>query len=265
MGRPLIAALMLAAVVPVTAARAQTDRAARFMDNCRDRNDAVFCEVRNVNLAATGALSVDGRDNGGISVHGWNRTDVQVIAMIQVRDESDAAARDVARQINVVAAGSEIHADGPREGRRQSWSVSYEIYAPRGTALALTAANGGLSVESIEARMELTTVNGGISLTDVGGDVHGTTTNGGITADLRGDRWRGTGLDLRTSNGGVKISLPSSYSANLEAETVNGGMNVDFPITVQGRLGKRLSTQIGSGGPTIHATTTNGGVVIRRG
>jgi DUF4097 and DUF4098 domain-containing protein YvlB len=263
MRRSLLAVLMLAAAT--TAASAQSDRAARFLDNCRDRDDAVYCEVRNVTMAATGALSVDGRDNGGISVHGWNRNDVQVVAMVQVHDETDADARAIAKQINVVAAGSEIHAEGPREGRRQSWSVSYEIYAPRGTALALTAANGGLSVEAIEARMELTTVNGGISLNDVGGEVHGSTTNGGITASLSGSAWRGTGLDLRTTNGGVRITLPSDYSANIEAETMNGGMNVDFPITVLGRLGKRLSTQIGRGGPLIRAITTNGGVSIRRG
>jgi len=262
MRRPLLAVLLIAAAAPVL--QAQNDRAARLLDNCRDRDDNVFCEVRNVTMPATGALTVDGRENGGVSVHGWTRNEVQVVAMVQVHDQDGGDPRAIARQINVVANGSEIHAEGPTEGRHQSWSVSYEIYAPRATALALTAMNGGISVESIESRMELSTVNGGISLSDVNGDIRGNTTNGGITASLNGSTFRGAGLDLRTSNGGVRVTLPSNFSANLEAETVNGSMNVDFPITIQGRLSKRLSTQIGNGGPTIRAVTTNGSVTIRR-
>ncbi|MGH7719113.1 MAG: hypothetical protein ACREON_09755, partial [Gemmatimonadaceae bacterium] len=71
-------------------------------------------------------------------------------------------------------------------------------------------------------------------------------------------------LDLRTTNGGVDLSIPGNYSATLETGTVNGGMSIDFPITVQGRITRRLTTQLGGGGPTIRAITTNGGVRIRR-
>jgi hypothetical protein len=39
---------------------------------------------------------------------------------------------------------------------------------------------------------------------------------------------------------------------------------MDFPVRVQGRLGRDLSTDLGSGGPTIRAKTTNGGVTVRR-
>ncbi|HUG54310.1 MAG TPA: hypothetical protein VMR21_11945 [Vicinamibacteria bacterium] len=39
---------------------------------------------------------------------------------------------------------------------------------------------------------------------------------------------------------------------------------MDLPVRVQGRLGRELSTDLGAGGPTIRAMTTNGGVVVRR-
>ena len=41
-------------------------------------------------------------------------------------------------------------------------------------------------------------------------------------------------------------------------------MHVDFPLMVQGRISKELSFNVGSGGPTIHVTTTNGGVNIKK-
>jgi hypothetical protein len=40
-------------------------------------------------------------------------------------------------------------------------------------------------------------------------------------------------------------------------------MNIDFPITVQGFIGRRITTTLGQGGPRVRATTTNGGVRIR--
>jgi DUF4097 and DUF4098 domain-containing protein YvlB len=110
--------------------------------------------------------------------------------------------------------------------------------------------------------MEFTTTNGGISLDQVGGDVRAETTNGGVNARLAGNTWKGRGLDLRTTNGGVSVSIPRGYNARLETGTTNGGMNIDFPITVQGLIGKRIETQLGSGGPLVRVVTTNGGVKI---
>jgi hypothetical protein len=59
--------------------------------------------------------------------------------------------------------------------------------------------------------------------------------------------------------------MPDHYNAHLETSTVNGGINIDFPITIQGEIKNHLNTDIGSGGPTIHAQTVNGGVSIAKG
>jgi hypothetical protein len=260
----LAAALLVSTAVSLTA---QSDRAGRFMDNCRrNRSDnEQFCEVREFSLPSLKGLVVDGRQNGGITVHGWDRGNIQVIAMIQAQSLTEAEASAIARQISIATANGGVAANGPSANRRnESWSVSYEIWAPRGTDLALTAQNGGISVEGIESRMELETVNGGVNLVDVGGDVRGRTVNGGVHAELSGDRWRGTGLDLRTSNGGVDLSIPENYSAQLETGTVNGGLNFNFPIAVRGSLGKTFATQLGNGGALVRLTTTNGGVTLRR-
>jgi DUF4097 and DUF4098 domain-containing protein YvlB len=260
-------ALLLA--FTATVAAAQGDRASRFMDNCRRNgwgDDERFCETRNFTIPVGKSLTVDGRANGGITVHGWDKAETQVVAMIQANAESTAEAQTIAKGVNVLTNGAEIRAEGPDTGRRQSWSVSYEIWAPRQTDLTLTANNGGISVDAMTSKMQLETENGGLTLTDVAGEVHGRTVNGGINADLSGNRWIGAGLDLRTSNGGVHLTIPSDYSANLETGTVNGSLNVDFPVTIQGRLSRtrEFTTALGSGGATIRATTTNGGVSIRR-
>ncbi len=247
---------------------AQRSRADRWLENCRDRRGRdydVHCETREINLPVTKSISVDGRQNGGATVHGWDKNEIHVVAMIQAQDNSVADARDLAKEVTILTTGGDVRAEGPRGmGRRQSWSVDYEIWVPRHTDLRLSANNGGLSVDGVDARVDLETTNGGLSLLDVDGDVRGSTTNGGVTVELSGDRWRGSGLDVRTTNGGVHLLVPANYSARLETGTVNGGMDINFPITVQGSIGRRLTTQLGNGGATIRAVTTNGGVTIHR-
>ena len=79
-----------------------------------------------------------------------------------------------------------------------------------------------------------------------------------------GAAWTGAGLALETTNGGVTLDVPRGYNAQLETGTVNGSMNIDFPITIQGSLTRRIRTTLGSGGPLVRATTTNGSVRIRQ-
>lgn len=248
-------------------APAQQSHAERWLDDCRNHQDADerYCEVRTSTVAATPRLSVDGRENGSVSVHGWDKSQIQIVAMIEVQDRDGGDGQAIAKDISIETANGDVHAEGPRDlGRRRNWAVSYEVWVPRQTELRLDAHNGGISLDNVDARVEMETMNGGIRLTDVAGDVRGTTTNGGVSADLSGDKWNGAGLDLRTTNGSVRLSVPSTYNARLETGTVNGGMNIDFPVTVQGSIRREITTQLGNGGAAIRAMTTNGSVSIRR-
>jgi hypothetical protein len=264
---------MIAVATPALAQRTPRDpgeASDEWLDKCREgrnrsNNDRErYCEVRERRLRPTRQLDIDGQQNGGVSVHGWDRSEVLVLARIQADGEDLSDAREVASGINIETDGGRIRAEGPSTRRRQSWSVSYDVWTPRRTDVRVATHNGGISVEDIDARLELGAVNGGIVLRGVSGDVHGETTNGPLNVTLDGDRWRGEGLDLRTTNGPVNLEIPDGYSARLETGTVNGGMRIDFPVTLQGMIGRRITTQLGGGGPPIRAITTNGPVEIHR-
>jgi len=237
--------------------------------DCRDdwhgERLASHCEIKEQTLPGAGAVSVDGRKNGGVSVKGWDRNEILVRARIQTSAPSQAEADALAQQITIETAGAKIFASGPETRRDYFWSVSYEVFVPRRTDLSLVAHNGGISISDVQGRLEFTAVNGGVALRRVGGTVHGGTTNGGLSIELTGDRWDGEELDVKTTNGGISMSVPENYSAHLETGTVNGNLSVDFPVTVQGRITRELAVNLGSGGPTVRAMTTNGGVRIKRG
>jgi len=227
------------------------------------RSGGRACEIRELTLAATGALSVDAGPNGGVAVIGEQRRDLQVRARVQAWGSDDAEAERIASEVTIRSDGT-LRASGPDQRGRSGWSVSYELLAPREIDLSLKTHNGGISVTDVRGELTLEALNGGISIEGVAGNVHGRTTNGGVTATLRGDAWEGEGLDLRTTNGGVRIRVPDDYSARLETRTVNGGIDIDFPVTVTGRIGKEISTTLGDGGALVRAETTNGHVRVSR-
>jgi DUF4097 and DUF4098 domain-containing protein YvlB len=223
------------------------------------------CLIKEQTIASTGGIiTVDGKMNGGVSVKGWDRNEILVRAKIQTWADTEAEAQALAGQIQVETGGANIHAEGPENEDRRGWAVSYEIYTPRNSNLSLKAHNGGISIADIRGQIEFDTMNGGVTLRQLAGNVKGQTTNGGLSIELAGNGWDGQGLDVRTMNGGVNLSIPENYSAHLEAGTVNGGLRTDYPITVQGEIKRELSVNLGGGGQTIRATTTNGGVSIKR-
>ncbi|HUX32430.1 MAG TPA: DUF4097 family beta strand repeat-containing protein [Gemmatimonadaceae bacterium] len=266
---PLITVLALGAAIALPA-HAQQDRVDRWLEHCRqngwssDSNRGRVCDVKKFTIEhPAGSIHVDASPNGGVSVFGWNKPAMLVVAKIQTMGDDDADAKDIAGRITIDVSSARVQSDGPSTHRHQGWSVGYDIYVPVKTGLDVNTENGGVTVEKLVGRLDLSTQNGGIHLTDVGGDVRAETTNGGVSATLTGATWQGGGLDLRTTNGGVTLAIPRDYNARLEIGTTNGGLDIDFPITVQGRLGRRINTTLGKGGPLIRATTVNGGVRVR--
>lgn len=269
--RSLLALALFAAASPLHAQRTSEYDDSRWLENCRngrggDDDRGRACEVRVVPVKLSGrALDIDGRENGGIRVVGWDGDSVRVTARIQANARDDGAARDLIKEVKISVDGRRISSDGPRSwGRNENVSVSYVVFVPRRFDLQLDAHNGGLGVTGVTGKMSLQTTNGSVSLTDVGGDVHARTQNGSLNVQLVGAKWDGAGLDAETQNGSVHMGIPSSYAAQIETGTVNGRMNTDFPITVQGNIGRRLSLPLNGGGTPIRAITTNGSVTLSR-
>ena len=261
--------VLIAALLTFTgvAAFAQRDRDRSL--SCRENNwynDRLVgnCEIREQTLAPSGTIAIDGRQNGGVSVKGWDQNQILVRARVQTGAPTAAEAQALGQQVRIETSGTKIFASGPEGRQNYHWDVSYEVFVPRRADLSLETHNGGIAIADVNGRIEFSAVNGGVVLKRVGGAVKGSTTNGGLVVELSGDRWDGETLDVSTTNGGVIMSVPENYSAHVETGTVNGSVNTDFPVTVQGRITKQLALNLGSGGATVRAMTTNGGVHLKK-
>ena len=224
-----------------------------------------FCETRDLTLPAPGdeTLRVDGRANGGITVHGYDGAQVQVRAKVTAWDDTEAAARQRAAGVTITTKNNQLKAESA-DSRQQQWAVSYEIFVPRRTALALETVNGGIHIDHVQGDIRFEAVNGGVTLDALAGHVQGQTTNGGLSITLAGTSWQGQGLDVETTNGGITWRIPAGYSAKLFTSTTIGSIRGDLPVTKTGMLSREVTASLGQGGAPVKAVTTNGGIQVRQ-
>lgn len=114
----LIVLSLTSIALPLAAQRSNWDSEdARWLDECRnewngnsDRGRA--CEIRNVPVRlAERALEIDGRENGGIHVEGWDGDSVRVTARIQANARDDGTARDLMNDVKIKSDGRSISRD----------------------------------------------------------------------------------------------------------------------------------------------------------
>src|SRR4029077_10948985 len=108
------------------------------------------------------------------------------------------------------------------------------------------------------------TSNGRVRAEGVRGAFDASTSNGSV--DATADELRPGGVRVSTSNGGITVRLAGAANARLMARTSNSSISTDFDVTSRGVSDKhRLEGTIGSGGPVLDLSTSNGSIrVVKR-
>lgn len=234
--------------------------------------------------------------NGKIYLTSWDKESVKVEAEIKVKARSRREADDIFEKVKIIIDRQSdvvtIEPDYPkkqREGGFWDWifglhkstpTVNFTIKVPKKSDLSIRSTNGHLTVVDIKGEVNLGTVNGGIDADEINGPLDAHTTNGAIkVAELNGslDTHTTNGsitarltrfseddeIQVNTTNGSVRLTLPADIKADVKASTVNGSIHTDFPLTVQGKiLKKRLRGKINGGGGIIDLSTVNGSIKI---
>ena len=162
----------------------------------------------------------------------------------------------------------------------RSSNGSIRVWRLKGTLEARTS-NGGIDAVNNTGDATLHTTNGGIKVEMNKGALDASTSNGGINARLlEPDASRPVRLessnghielamdavrDVRanTSNSSIVVRMPSSANARVRARTSNSPVTTDFDVLTRGTIGKHsLEGTLGSGGPLIDLTTSNGGIKL---
>ena len=150
-------------------------------------------------------------------------------------------------------------AGGKSNTRDNDTVVHFDVRVPYGVGFIGRTVNGEINGESLTGDADARTVNGSIKLSTTG-LAEANTVNGSVNVTMGRSDWPNGG-SFKTVNGGITLTLPSYFDADLRADTLNGGITSDFPVTAIGRISaRRLHGTIGSGGRQLRLSTVNGSI-----
>jgi hypothetical protein len=199
-------------------------------DECDE--DGIHSESRNWSSGRRAGLTVTIRVPRGVKIHAGSGN-----GEVSVSDASD----------EVVAASG--------NGR---------VRVNSGTSIRASSGNGQVTVTGARGPVEASSGNGDVSVATSLGPVSASSGNG--TLDISMDVLRGPErMEFSTGNGRIRLTVPSNFAAEIDANSSSGDVVSDFPITLTGRLSKsRMRGTINGGGARVRLTTGNGQIELRR-
>jgi hypothetical protein len=149
-------------------------------------------------------------------------------------------------------------------------SVDVQGYVPRSTRLRLHLRNGEIALSGLRGALDATNENGDIRIGGAARTVQAETRNGAVEVGMRRVPAEAE-VRLETQNGDVRLTLPDSASAEVEARTDAGAIDVGQGLSFAerereaGGAGARFEGELGDGAAQVRLRTANGDIALRRG
>ncbi len=126
--------------------------------------------------------------------------------------------------------------------------------------ISLKTSGGDINCYSVNGELIAKTSGGDIDLKDVSGKINSSTSGGDISLVYIGEN---EGIELYTSGGDIKISVPDDFSADINLKTVGGEIQVDLE-NLRDVQTSRFSFTASAGNPEypLIAKTTGGDITI---
>lgn len=216
---------------------------------------------------ASATLEIE-NGNGTVTVRPGSGPDIEIVAtrIAKAGTEEDAKKLLAETKIDESASASNVRLSS--RVSRVNWGgtqyqVNYEVRAPAGIALNVSATNGTVDVTDWTGRVEMRATNGSLEGRNLRGAVEASTTNGRITVAL--DALHESGASLETTNGRIVLEIPRDAKARLQARVTNGAIEVDglSADASPSNTRRRYDATINGGGAPITIETTNGAISVR--
>jgi hypothetical protein len=206
-------------------------------------------------------LRVDASQEGGVSVHGWNRPFAKLLVCRSAAGLTREVAQRTLTNVAVNVQSGRIDAKGPAIDATQAWWVNFILYVPRGTFVDVRARNGGIAVRNMNGRVRAFATKGGISVVQSTGKYVISTESGGITLDRVSGRAEAYSVD-----GAISLKVAQGQTApKIEAHT-SGSTIVCALKNCESGLGiwstDKRALKIGGGLPDYRITTIGSSILI---
>ena len=237
-------------------------------------------------LAYGSTLTIIGPPDSSITIEGWQRSEVDVSAEIQLRADTEkdldllAAVNtfvldEDANHLRVMSTGTHDKAfmrsvakKFPKALLGLPWRIDFRIRVPFAVDLDINAGRGPISISGVEGNVQLSASESVTNLKLTGGTLSATIAIGALKLEIPARSWRGVGATVQIAAGDITVEIPAGFSGDFDAQVLRAG-KVDSPYeelagASRGVDPRMLSARIGSGGAAFKFTVGDGVIVIRK-
>ena len=207
-------------------------------------------------------------DYGDVSITGWNRAEVEVVARAATVESQPEGSnrpyriRKVTPEVEILETEQGLLVRTPTfEGAGEAPAVDYELKVPSEIVLTgIRISEGSLTVANVFGRIEASIDQGHLAVANFSGPLRVSLGTGGADVEVL-DLRESDEVSVTTRRGDITLRLEPGVTASVEANAPHGEVTSDFDLGV--RLpAPTVKGLIGRGGPSIILMTSEGRIQI---
>src|SRR6185295_12859905 len=183
-------------------------------------------------LAYGGTLTIIGPPDSSITIEGWQRSEVDVSAEIQLRADTEkdldllAAVNtfvvdEDANHLRVMSTGTHdkvfmrsVAKKFPKTLLGLPWRIDFRIRVPFAIDLDINAGRGPISISGVEGNVQLSASESVTNLKITGGTLSATIATGALKLEIPARSWRGVGATVQIAAGNITVEIPAGFSGD---------------------------------------------------
>jgi hypothetical protein len=233
-----------------------------------------------------GTVSIVGAPVGSITIEGWNRSEIDVSAEIELHGPTNADLDLLATVNNFIVDVDTIHIRIITSGTHDKkymravakkfpknlfglpWKVDFHIRVPELTDIEIDAGIGPLKISGVEGAMRVNALQSDAQFSLTGGYFSGIIQRGAVSVTVPARSWHGLGMTLQLAGGTLDVLLASGFSGDIDATVLRLGEIKNSYSGLDPREGnaanpRLLEGRAGSGGAKLSFTVGDGTLTIR--
>ena len=207
-------------------------------------------------------------DYGDVTITGWDRDQVEVVAKAATVEPQPQGSsrpyriRKVTPEVDVQETEDGLLVRTPTfEGPGQAPAVDYEVSVPNSVVLTgIRVSEGNLAIADVFGRIEASVDEGDLTVSNYSGPMRLTVGTGNADAEVLDLRDRDE-ISITCRKGDISLRLEPGVNAIVEADAPRGDVSSDFDLGVK-LPAPAVKGWIGQGGPAVFLRASEGRIRI---
>lgn len=285
MSQLLVVICLFLTLLPPLPVAAQKDKTAAALPTTLLKRTTTRRE--NCRFSFGGTVTVVGAPRGAVTVEGWSRNEVELVADMEWNGPTEADLDQLVsvngfvfdedlNHVSVLTTGTHDREYMKKKAKKfpknllnLPWKIDFKLKVPANTDLEINAGYGPVTVSGVEGAVRISATESETALTMTGGLVTTTVTAGVVSLIVPVRSWRGAGAEIRLATGTLNVDLPPGFNGDIDAEILRNGKivnNHDGLVSREkpGITEHTVRARAGAGGAFFKFTVGDGTVNIRK-